>query len=122
MMINIDWKKTRSYAVVVAVAVGATIALVPAKPISAQAAAGPAVGGPRGLPDFTELVEQLGPSVVNIRTVEKVKVGARGSEDEMQELFRRFFRRPPPQHAQAFSAQPPAAGRRAAAPWRGLWF
>lgn len=91
MMINIDWKKTRSYAVVVAVAVGATIALVPAKPISAQAAAGPAVGGPRGLPDFTELVEQLGPSVVNIRTVEKVKVGARGSEDEMQELFRRFF-------------------------------
>ncbi len=91
MMINIDWKKARSYAVVVAVAVGATIALVPAKPISAQAAAGPAVGGPRGLPDFTELVEQLGPSVVNIRTVEKVKVGTRGSEDEMQELFRRFF-------------------------------
>lgn len=87
-MITVDWKKARSYAVVVAIAVGTTVALVPAKPISAQAVAGPAV---RGLPDFTELVEQLGPSVVNIRTVEKVKVGTSGSEDEMQELFRRFF-------------------------------
>ena len=26
----------------------------------------------RGLPDFTELVDQVGPSVVNIRTLEKV--------------------------------------------------
>ncbi len=53
----------------------------------------------RGLPDFTELVEQVGPSVVNIRTLEKVRVGtpAPGSQDEeMQELFRHFFGVPMP--------------------------
>lgn len=47
----------------------------------------------KGLPDFTELVEQVGPSVVNIRTLEKVKTNASGGgnpDDEMQELFRRF--------------------------------
>jgi serine protease Do len=30
----------------------------------------------RNLPDFTDLVEQVGPSVVNIRTTEKSLVGA----------------------------------------------
>ena len=53
----------------------------------------------KGLPDFTELVEQVGPSVVNIRTLEKVKTNASGggnSDDEMQELFRRFFGVPMP--------------------------
>lgn len=44
----------------------------------------------RGLPDFTELVEQVGPSVVNIRTLEKAS--SRGEVDEdMQELLRKFF-------------------------------
>ena len=53
----------------------------------------------KGLPDFTELVEQVGPSVVNIRTLEKAKVsgpGGPGSDEEMQELFRRFFGVPMP--------------------------
>jgi serine protease Do len=48
----------------------------------------------RGLPDFTELVEQVGPSVVNIRTLEKVanrRQPGGNSDEEMQELFRRFF-------------------------------
>ena len=51
----------------------------------------------RGLPDFTELVEQVGPSVVNIRTIEKTSSRSRlgelgGDNDEdMQELLRRFF-------------------------------
>ena len=48
----------------------------------------------RGLPDFTELVEQVGPSVVNIRTMEKVSsrsVGPNGAtEEDMLEFFRRF--------------------------------
>jgi serine protease Do len=61
----------------------------------------------RGLPDFTELVEQVGPSVVNIRTSEKIKVrspfgGGEDDEDSeganplgsmdprMLEFFRRF--------------------------------
>jgi serine protease Do len=47
----------------------------------------------RALPDFTDLVDQVGPSVVNIRTLEKVTArgqsGAPG-EEEMLEFFRRF--------------------------------
>ena len=51
----------------------------------------------RGLPDFTELVEQVGPSVVNIRTLEKssARAGLGGpgadTDEELQELLRRFF-------------------------------
>jgi serine protease Do len=55
--------------------------------------------GVRGLPDFTELVEQVGPSVVNIRTMEKAAAReTQGNEPdaEMQEFFRRFFGVPMP--------------------------
>lgn len=47
----------------------------------------------RTLPDFTDLVEQVGPSVVNIRTTEKVvQRGGQGApgEEEMLEFFKRF--------------------------------
>ena len=46
----------------------------------------------RGLPDFTDLVDQVGPSVVNIRTVEKAsgRGNASGMDEEMLEFFRRF--------------------------------
>jgi serine protease Do len=51
-------------------------------------------GQTRVLPDFTDLVEQVGPSVVNIRTMEKVSArapqGGAFGDDEMLELFRRF--------------------------------
>ncbi|MES2318272.1 MAG: DegQ family serine endoprotease [Pseudomonadota bacterium] len=59
-------------------------------PIAALAA--PA-GAPlvTGLPDFTDLIDKVGPAVVNIRTTEKVKLGQGGGDDEMQELLRRFF-------------------------------
>ncbi len=53
----------------------------------------------RTLPDFTDLVEQVGPSVVNIRTLEKAAVrdAQNGPQDEeMQEFFRRFFGVPMP--------------------------
>ena len=53
----------------------------------------------KGLPDFTELVEQVGPSVVNIRTLEKVRTqnfSGNGMDEETQELFRRFFGVPIP--------------------------
>ena len=58
-------------------------------------AAAPAVAQTRGLPDFTELVEQVGPSVVNIRTLEKVAARPRGGsgngiDEDMLEFFRRF--------------------------------
>jgi len=59
-------------------------ALVPAAPVRAQS---------RTLPDFTDLVEQVGPSVVNIRTLEKAKPsagGANGMDEQMLEFFRRF--------------------------------
>ena len=48
----------------------------------------------RGLPDFTELVDQVGPSVVNIRTMEKASSrGANSPEtdEDIQELLRKFF-------------------------------
>jgi serine protease Do len=47
----------------------------------------------RGLPDFTELVDAVGPSVVNIRTLEKAQSKAGGSnapDEQMLEFFRRF--------------------------------
>ena len=53
----------------------------------------------KGLPDFTELVEQVGPSVVNIRTLEKVRAQPQnggGMDDETQDLLRRFFGIPIP--------------------------
>ena len=60
----------------------------------------------KGLPDFTELVEHVGPSVVNIRTLEKQVTQSPvagnpanpgdGQDEEMQELFRRFFGVPVP--------------------------
>ena len=52
----------------------------------------------RGVPDFTELVDQVGPAVVNIRTLERARVAPQGpgTDDEMQEFFRRFFGQPLP--------------------------
>lgn len=47
----------------------------------------------RALPDFTDLVDQVGPSVVNIRTLEKVTSRAQQGgpgEEEMLEFFKRF--------------------------------
>ncbi len=67
--------------------------------ISVAQAPVPVAPSVRGLPDFTDLVEQVGPAVVNIRTVERVRAGAgRGGQvdEEMQEFFRRFFGIPLP--------------------------
>jgi len=83
--------KCRSAAVLGALAAVVGVGLVPVQNSFAQV---------RTLPDFTDLVEQVGPSVVNIRTMEKVKStsGGQGSgqEEEMQEFFRRFFGQPMP--------------------------
>jgi serine protease Do len=67
-----------------AFALGISVAFVPSSPALSQV---------RGLPDFTELVDQVGPSVVNIRTLERVSSRPRqggGSDEEMLEFFRRF--------------------------------
>jgi serine protease Do len=59
------------------------------------AALGPQVSRaqPRELPDFTELVERVGPAVVNIRTAERARAGAQGGSGEIDEQMREFFRR-----------------------------
>ncbi len=83
-MIQIDWKKSCTTFLLGALAVTASVALV--QPASALAQV-------RTLPDFTDLVEQVGPSVVNIRTLEKVQAssGSNGAIDEqMLEFLRRF--------------------------------
>ena len=53
-----------------------------------------------GLPDFTQLVETVGPSVVSIRTTQRVGGDDEGETDEaeaqMREFFRRFFGTPLP--------------------------
>jgi serine protease Do len=73
----------------------------------------------RGLPDFTELVEQVGPAVVNIRTLEKVssRANVNGMDEEMLEFFRRFGvpvpnvpRQQRPQRPQEEDAQPSGVG------------
>ena len=53
---------------------------------------GQALAQARALPDFTDLVEQVGPSVVNIRTLEKLssRPGAGAPDEDMMEFFRRF--------------------------------
>lgn len=68
--------------------VGAAVA---APPALAQPGGGALV---RGLPDFTDLVEQVGPSVVNIRTLARASAsadaGGAGPDEQMLEFFRRF--------------------------------
>ncbi len=44
------------------------------------------------LPDFTELVEKAAPAVVNITATRKMVSRAEPNQEEMPELFRRFFR------------------------------
>ena len=62
----------------------------------------------RGLPDFTELVDQVGPSVVNIRTLEKATAqDDDGLDDDAREFFRRFGVPVPPRQGQ----QSPHQGR-----------
>jgi serine protease Do len=82
MMMRIDWKNIRHG--FGALALCGAFALMPAGQAIAQA---------RALPDFTDLVEQVGPSVVNIRTLEKVTARSRagnGQDEEMLEFLRRF--------------------------------
>ena len=85
-MMSRSWLQVSRLAVL-AVSVSFVGALVPAVAQS-PAAAVPSV---RGLPDFTDLVDLVGPSVVNIRTLERVKTeSGPGQDEQMLEFFRRF--------------------------------
>ena len=82
-MLGFMKKPWRTAAVTGLFAVFAATALLPATSALAQN---------RTLPDFTDLVEQVSPSVVNIRTSEKAKTAAAGGgiDEQMLEFFRRF--------------------------------
>jgi serine protease Do len=70
-----------------------TVATISAAVLFAGAPTQPVYAQSRNLPDFSDLVEQVGPSVVNIRTSEKVAVRTpQGgpSEEELLDFFRRF--------------------------------
>jgi serine protease Do len=82
-----------------AAVVAACLPLVPHTASAASAA---------NLPDFTDLVDKVGPAVVNIRTTTRVSSGATrgglppGMDDgDMSEFFRRFFGIPLPQSPQS---------------------
>ena len=113
MMLRIDWKKLHSYALAGVLMGAASLVVVPHGAAHAQTAVS------RGLPDFTELVEQVGPSVVNIRTSEKVsaRTNTNGMDEDMLEFLRRFGvpmpnmpRQQRPQRPQPDEEQPRGVG------------
>ena len=93
-MLTMNLKTLRMQALAGALFAVSVATLAPTVPAWAQ---GP--GAVRGLPDFTELVGQVGRSVVNIRTLEKNRGGSPhggAGDEDMQEFFRRFFGVPLP--------------------------
>jgi serine protease Do len=81
------WRLHRGLAAAV---LGAALGLgLPDTPLAQAQTAAPQVM----LPDFSELAERVGPSVVNIRTLERGRQAARGQgemDPNMEEFFRRF--------------------------------
>ena len=78
-------------------AAGRRLALRTAMALALAGSLLPMAGAAQGrgeLPDFTELVEKVGPSVVNIRTLERPgranAPGGSGVDPSMEEFFRRF--------------------------------
>lgn len=78
-------RRARGLIAAVAVSLAAVFGALSHQPVTAQT---------RGLPDFTELVDQVGPSVVNIRTTERLRnPGPRGGgplDPNLEEFLRRF--------------------------------
>ncbi|MCR8959271.1 DegQ family serine endoprotease [Variovorax sp. CCNWLW225] len=96
MMFKVEGHKLRSYLFAFGLACSASVGFLPVTSAIAQT---PQTPQARGLPDFADLVEQVGPAVVGIRTVEKVSSRSGGGgemDEEMQEFFRRFFGQPLP--------------------------
>ncbi|UNK50396.1 DegQ family serine endoprotease [Lysobacter sp. S4-A87] len=87
----------RSLVLVTAIAASLPVACTaqpPATPIAPPPAATPAAPLVSGLPDFTNLVQRVGPAVVNIRADAAPQRNVRGAPDDdeqIPEIFRRFF-------------------------------
>jgi len=110
MMLNLNLTYLRSYTLAGLLVLGLTGAALPTQPVWAQS---------RGLPDFPDLVDQVGPAVVNIRTLEKTKPSNdAGNDEQMLEFFRRFGipvppnlpRTPRPDKGQPEEGQPRGVG------------
>ena len=93
-----------------------TLGLALLLPATAWWTAAPAVAQGVVLPDFTELVERVGPSVVNIRTTERrgaASAGSGGSGNEIDPNIEEFFRRfgiPIPNRPDPRRGTPPRGG------------
>ena len=112
MMLQLNRIPLRALALNALVTLSLSAAILAPQPALAQA---------RALPDFTDLVDQVGPSVVNIRTLEKAKPASAaggGTEEQMLEFFRRFGipvppnmpRSPRPDRGQPDEGQPRGVG------------
>ncbi|MCS4509476.1 DegQ family serine endoprotease [Xylophilus ampelinus] len=87
-MLQFGGRNLKVRALTGALALAMAGAAVPVVPVMAQSAP----IGQRSLPDFTDLVDMVGPSVVNIRTLEKTTPRS-GAEDAMDEQMLEFFKR-----------------------------
>jgi serine protease Do len=84
MMLNLNRIPLRAFVLTGLLGLGLHAAVLVPEPAWAQS---------RALPDFTDLVDQVGPSVVNIRTLEKAKpssAAGNNNDEQMLEFFRRF--------------------------------
>jgi len=89
-----------------------------AAPVVATPAAPPAPLAPvlvQGLPDFTQLVERVGPSVASIRTTQRISADTDDEDGDdadaqMREFFRRFFGTPMPGQGQRKPKAVPKGG------------
>ena len=76
-------------------------------PVAQAPGPGTSAAAARGLPDFTDLVAQAGPAVVNVSVVERARPASldeEGQDDPLQDFLRRFGQQAPR------GAQPPARG------------
>ncbi len=80
-MIKANWNGLRNSALAVVIALVGSAGLVAPEPSWAQT---------RTLPDFADLVDQVGPAVVNIRTLEKRTASNGTTDEQMLEFFKRF--------------------------------
>ncbi len=78
-----------------------------AAPVNAASYAAPS-GTSQSLPDFASLAKRLGPSVVNVATIQvrqAARSGRQSGDDQMEEFFQRFFGQPAPRGPQRQGGQ-----------------
>lgn len=99
-MPSMQFKPIHTVVLALGIAAGATAVgwsdaaryVLPAAHAQTQSVTVPSAPLVTGLPDFTQLVDAVGPAVVNIRTTEKIsnQPSMSGMDEDMLEFFRRF--------------------------------